>query len=238
MSEKVSTRISLRWLPDPPSEPTDTLVFNVGSYFVDLRVLKADNSIDWAMAGERQVISTDPCMLPFPLLETLLIDLRAVKCRWIKIIDSLGPSQPDEGSFITLPNGDSLETGSMPCPEKGGAVTEYEEVWRKLEPREGVKHAWILQSVDGKTFLGRIGGEHIALREGKGSTFGARWEQWDVNNGWSVKYEIGDVEGVPSLASVGREVFEGEQRWRVDYTVEILGKQFVVRAWENISGSP
>jgi hypothetical protein len=67
MSHKISTRISLRWLPDPPSEPTDTLVYNVGSYFVDLRVLKADKSIDWAMAGERQVISTNPrTFLPIP----------------------------------------------------------------------------------------------------------------------------------------------------------------------------
>lgn len=60
MVHRISTRISLRWLPDPPSEPTDTLVFNVESYFLDLRVLKVDHSIDWAMAGERLVISTDP----------------------------------------------------------------------------------------------------------------------------------------------------------------------------------
>jgi len=32
----------------------------VGSYYMDLRVLKSDGSIDWALAGERQVISTDP----------------------------------------------------------------------------------------------------------------------------------------------------------------------------------
>jgi hypothetical protein len=60
MSHDISTRISLRWLPDPPTEPTDTLVYNVGNYFVDLRVLKADSSIDWGMAGERQIISKNP----------------------------------------------------------------------------------------------------------------------------------------------------------------------------------
>jgi hypothetical protein len=66
---KVSTRISLRWLPDPPSEPTDTLVYNVGSYFLDLRVLKdPGNTIDWAMAGVREVLSRDPrsCTLLCP----------------------------------------------------------------------------------------------------------------------------------------------------------------------------
>lgn len=69
---KISTRISLRWLPDPPSEPTDTLVYNVGTYFLDLRVLRdPGNTIDWAMAGVREVLSRDPrsypsCFSTFP----------------------------------------------------------------------------------------------------------------------------------------------------------------------------
>lgn len=125
----------------------------------------------------------------------------------------------------------------MPCPEKGGAVTEYEEVWRRLSPREGVKHAWILQSVDEKTFLGRIGGGYMALREGEGRKFGARREEWDVNHGWSVRYQIGEVEGVPSLAAVGKNLFEGEESWKVGDTVEISGKEYVVRAWEDLSDS-
>lgn len=58
---RASKRISIRWLPDPASEPTDTLVLSVGEYFVDLRVLTADQSIDWALAGERIVLSEDPC---------------------------------------------------------------------------------------------------------------------------------------------------------------------------------
>jgi hypothetical protein len=62
MAHRISTRISLRWVPDTPSEPTDTLVFNVGSYFMDLRILTADTSIDWGMAGIREIISQDPCL--------------------------------------------------------------------------------------------------------------------------------------------------------------------------------
>lgn len=236
MSHGISTRLSLRWLPDPPSEPTDTLVYNVGSYFVDLRVLKSDNSIDWAMAGERQVISQDPRVyppIPLPIIFTNCFP-RTVKCRWIKIIDSLGPSDPDEGSFTTFPNGDDLETGSMPHPETG-VVTKYEEVWRNLKPREGVKHAWILQSVDEKCFLGRIGGGYVALREAEGKLFGARREEWDVSEGWSVKYKIGDVEGVPSLAARGKEAFDGEERWKIGDNVEVLGEQYVVMAWEDLA---
>ena len=152
------------------------------------------------------------------------------------MIDSLGPSEPDEGSFTALPNGDDLETGSMPCPEKGGAVTDYEEVWRGLSPKKGSKHAWILQSVDSKTFLGRIGGAYMALHEGQKGGFGARREEWDVNQGWDVKYEIGEVEGVPSLAAHGKVVFDGEESWKIGHTVAISSDKYVVRAWEDISG--
>jgi hypothetical protein len=67
MTPRVSIRISLRWLPDAASEPTDTIVFGVGAYYLDLRVLKSNNSIDWALAGERQVLSTDPSMCSLPL---------------------------------------------------------------------------------------------------------------------------------------------------------------------------
>lgn len=61
MVVQLSIRKSLRWVPDEPSEPTDTLVLDVGDYFVDLRVLKANSSIDWAMAGKRTVLSESPC---------------------------------------------------------------------------------------------------------------------------------------------------------------------------------
>lgn len=60
MSARVSTRISFRWLPDEPAETSDTLVLNVGAHFVDLRVSLQDQSIEWAMAGDRLILSTDP----------------------------------------------------------------------------------------------------------------------------------------------------------------------------------
>jgi hypothetical protein len=60
MPYDISTRVSIRWLPDEPSEPTDTLVFNVGLYFVDLRILKSDISIDWGMAGKKDILSESP----------------------------------------------------------------------------------------------------------------------------------------------------------------------------------
>lgn len=157
-----------------------------------------------------------------------------MQCRWIKIIDSLGSAEPDEGTFTPLANGDDLETGSMPCAERGNAVTEYEEVWRKLCPRPGPEHGWILQSVAGKTFLGRIGGGYLALSKEEGRKFGARSEEWDPENGWKVKYAIGDVESVPSFAGTGSELLDGEASWKIGERVVVFGKEYVVRAFEDV----
>lgn len=60
MTVRASTRISIRWPPAEASEPTDTLVLSIGDYYVDLRVLKSDQSIEWALAGQRLIISENP----------------------------------------------------------------------------------------------------------------------------------------------------------------------------------
>lgn len=57
---RLSTRVSLRWLPDPPFENTDTLVMSVGEWYVDLRIDQKTNDIDWAIAGQRLVESEEP----------------------------------------------------------------------------------------------------------------------------------------------------------------------------------
>lgn len=57
---QLSTRKSIRWVPDEASEPTSTIVFDVGDSFVDLRVKKADSSIDWGMCGKRTILSNEP----------------------------------------------------------------------------------------------------------------------------------------------------------------------------------
>ncbi len=113
-------------------------------------------------------------------------------------------------------------------------MTDYEEVWRKLVPRPGPKRGWILQSVEGKTFLGRVGGGYLALSNEQGHKFGARSEEWSPEKGWRVKYAIGDVEGVPSFAGAGSELLEGEAAWKIGETVVAFGKDFVVRAFEDI----
>lgn len=58
----LTTRISLRWVPEPPEETTDTIVLSVGEWFVDLRMDKKTEQIDWAMAGTR--IEENPSETP------------------------------------------------------------------------------------------------------------------------------------------------------------------------------
>jgi hypothetical protein len=98
----------------------------------------------------------------------------------------------DCGSFTTLPSGDELETGSMPRTDlPGGApvMTQYEEVWRELQFREGPEGpqrgvSWILESEGEeeeekekeevqtmKTFIARIWGTYMVLQQPQTYTY-------------------------------------------------------------------
>jgi hypothetical protein len=59
---RFSTRISIRWLPEPAQETTDTIVMSVKDWYLDLRMEKETGEIDWAIAGQRIVESQEPCM--------------------------------------------------------------------------------------------------------------------------------------------------------------------------------
>lgn len=52
LQSNITTRVSLRWLPEQPFENTDTLVLAIGEWYVDLRVDKQSGKIDWAIAGQ------------------------------------------------------------------------------------------------------------------------------------------------------------------------------------------
>ena len=173
----------------------------------------------------------------------------------------------DCGSFFPLPNGDDLEVGSMPRHDLPGAPDkEYEEVWRELPFREGPEGpkkgiSWVLESDDGdlgsgegevtvtKTFIGRIWGTYLALRQTQihsrqktpsgdlvvkksGADVSARREEWE--SGWNEKYLVGEAAGsLPSMV-VGFDG-EGVGSWRTPgEKVEVQGKTYIVRAFEEI----
>ncbi|KAI0691311.1 hypothetical protein BC835DRAFT_1239538, partial [Cytidiella melzeri] len=116
----ISHRISLRFLPSPPSELTHTLVLNGGShtrFFTDFRPLvDHPTECEWAFAGMK---------------------VERKKCVWEHLVDSrwVGSSgregeREDVGVCFKLANGDELERGEMVDVGSGGIVREYEEVWR------------------------------------------------------------------------------------------------------------
>jgi len=55
----ISYRISIRWIPEELSEPTNTIVLTGASTgaFLDVRFIKETKTLDWAFAGYRY---TDP----------------------------------------------------------------------------------------------------------------------------------------------------------------------------------
>ncbi|KAJ5157057.1 uncharacterized protein N7482_008157 [Penicillium canariense] len=247
---RFSTRISLRWLPEPAQETTDTIVMSVKDWYLDLRMDKETGQVDWAIAGQRLIESQEPLRVSFTHELDSHNAFESVDC----------------GTFVSLPNGDDLETGSMPRPDLPGApVTEYEEVWRELPFREGPEGmskgmSWVLESDDSeleregeitvtKTFLGRIWGTYLALQQSQthkrqknksgawtviktGADVSVRREEW--SSAWKDRYVVGTAGAVlPSM----RTGFEGEGKgpWRVPgEKLNIDGRSFIVRAFEEI----
>jgi hypothetical protein len=166
--------------------------------------------------------------------------------QWIHIIDSKDSKAPDIGTCPNSASGDFLETGKAPHP-KTNIVTEYEEVWHPLSipSAKTIPYAWILQSEDGATFLGKVGGVFQAMRAdrdklGKQKSFCARRELWDVEQeAWIIKYEVGDAESLralPSLASgKNGEILAWESSSSEGDMVDVFGARFVVRAISNIT---
>ncbi|KAI5208142.1 hypothetical protein E4T39_01485 [Aureobasidium subglaciale] len=213
MVVQLSYRKSLRWVPGEPSEPTSTLVLDVGDYFVDLRILKSDGSIDWAMAGKRTVLSQSP-----------------LKCQWSKEICSQNTeSHDDVGEFQDLSNGDALEKGSMPNPDNNDEVQEYEEVWGNLDIPASEEPAWILRSKDenGIIFLGKVGDWFQVLRKREGGFDVLREEK--VEGKWLQRYQVGQK--LPSIRELGEETFDPKD-WKQDADVKVGGVTYKVYAVE------
>jgi hypothetical protein len=97
--------------------------------------------------------------------------------------------------------------------------------------------------VDGRTFIGRIGGIFQAMRagsEGPGGTNGfcARRELWgEKEKSWVVKAEAGESETLAELPSIAEyrdvEDFVWQNRSKGD-VIEILDGKFVIRGISSI----
>ncbi|GAA5923207.1 hypothetical protein JCM1841_005930 [Sporobolomyces salmonicolor] len=183
MDPLVSTRISIRWPPAPPTDDQAVCVIQGRSgFFLDLRITRTveqgsgekDCEVTWATAGWKEV-------LPARGEE----GQEHVRARFTPVIDSRRPlasspstappsedtsAEPDEGTFTPLPNGDVLETGSMLNPDTG-LVQEYEEIWRRwpLQAGKGKGKVEVIilesRSTRGRAFLGRVGDYEIGMED-------------------------------------------------------------------------
>lgn len=128
-------------------------------------------------------------------------------------------------------------------------MTPYEEVWRTLPASSPdiFSTAWILRTTDGKTFLGRVGGDFLALKggnDGPGGMVGfcARRQRWDAGEGnWKTLYEAGDLSkigGLPQMDDSHGQGDKKEMEWeatcKVGDLVEALGEKYTVCAIERL----
>ncbi|KAL4923063.1 uncharacterized protein BDV17DRAFT_278123 [Aspergillus undulatus] len=246
---RLSTRVSLRWPPEPAFENTDTLVLSVGNWYVDLRVDLNTTKIDWAIAGER------------------LQDKNSDEVTFTHELDSRNAfGVADCGTFSALPNGDDLEVGIMPRPDFPGApVKEYEEVWRPLpfRPIEGsnIGLSFVLESVRDwpelseseeaevtRTFIGALWGTYIVLRQRQvlvrpagetktvvksGGEVSARRESFVQGTGFVVKYELGPEAGdLPARSDIGHGPVDDSQK-----RIMVRGQEYMVRSFEALDVS-
>ncbi|KAJ9129642.1 hypothetical protein NKR19_g10267, partial [Coniochaeta hoffmannii] len=123
----VSIRTSIQWKPDPPSEPTSTLVLtSPGRHFVDVRILlPLDSSLplspeklDWAFAGT----STSTPLPPSSATTTSSSDacdgpeVRHLAAEWRHWVDSRtrdAEGVVDRGTMRVYPDGRAVEVGKM-----------------------------------------------------------------------------------------------------------------------------
>lgn len=146
----ISIRKHYRTLPSgPPTEPTSTLVLTSPlRYYIDIRILTSNNTLQWGFAGRSSISSSSP-PLPASPPSTSPPSAPATshghnnkgtyKCQWHHYLDSNCPSSSsalaviDIGDMQPLPNGDTLETGSS-INATTGLKTDYEELWTEHLP--------------------------------------------------------------------------------------------------------
>jgi hypothetical protein len=134
-----------------------------------------------------------------------------------------------------------LESGKAIHPETS-ILTEYEEVWRAvpITSRETFQYAWILESLDGKTFLGRVGGVFQAMMvdiddDGKQQHFSARRQLWKGDNeDWITKYEVGNPKYLKFLPSISNQNKDHDFKWEAasseEDVVDMNGSSYIIRA--------
>ncbi|PVF99845.1 hypothetical protein CPB86DRAFT_783224 [Serendipita vermifera] len=225
----LSKRISLAWEELDPFEDTDTLVIVGHRYYVDVRITKAIDELDWVMAGVKEWLPSNQGQQ---------------KARFVSIMNSRSSSPghdiPDEGIFTDLPNGDCLETGNMYDPVEG-KIRPYKEVWRDIltgdtasgfilqMERKGLAQIGPSDNFLADAWIARMGNYQLAVGQSTSGQYG----------GWMVfppdesdyqetrKRQAGDSNIVKIITPIRDDVDTRE--WKVDHVVTIDERNWVVK---------
>ncbi|EMR68604.1 hypothetical protein UCREL1_4382 [Eutypa lata UCREL1] len=153
----ISIREYIRWLPDPPSENTSTLVLtSPGRRFVDIRMLKTakggggggekeETEIEWAFAGtssSSEETRAETGALVKHSVWRHFVDSRTRDAESVVDEADMFPHSEGGGGGGGGGDGDGDDDGGSHALEKGrmvnpdtGRETDYEEMWRDVEPR-------------------------------------------------------------------------------------------------------
>ncbi|SMR45746.1 unnamed protein product [Zymoseptoria tritici ST99CH_1E4] len=238
MAPNISKRHYLRWLPDPiPNEDntSTTVTTSGGNRFVDLRIFKNPSNgivfkgvaplsqLEWGFAG------TSSSTLK-PGTNGALV----THSKWNHWIDSRTPnaeSVQDEGIMQPLPNGDTLETGSMINPATG-RKTAYEEKWSDVAlqstgRKDGKVGCVVLQlhndAEKARGMVVRVGqvcqgimrvGEKLTVEQWV-------WSEEESKSTWARRVRMGDLwmpcglAMEPAKLVMGGKVAFGDYEWEV-----------------------
>lgn len=189
---------------------------------MDVRVKRDTGELDWAMAGVKEWVhkGSDP-----------------PKARFTPILTSRPPfpgqtETGDEGTFSSLPNGDTLEVGTMYDPEDG-KLKAYKEIWRDL-PTSGT--AFILEAIDDgateeesprveKAWVAQMGGYQLMVAKLGDTTYAARVAFKDGDQSWRTLHTVGKIE----KTNLVHPVNPPDSLWKAGETIESAGRRWLVK---------
>lgn len=130
----ISHRLQIEWPPAKPFEDTDTIVLCSREFhLVDLRVYRNPKDpkepLEWIMTGQENPISESPRVIEFQ---------HEISTHHPNNSD--GPW--DRASFVSLPDGNSKETGTM-INISTGKYEDYHEIWTRLDPIKSIPDKYV-----------------------------------------------------------------------------------------------
>ncbi|QDS75451.1 hypothetical protein FKW77_004095 [Venturia effusa] len=242
----VSHRASIRWLPDPASEPTSTLVLTSSTdWFIDIRILLSRETAPPLLEVDDDELLQPPadskCSLPVEKIDWAFAgsskstsggENKPRHSEWTHWVDSKTlyhePPIVDAGDMYPISATRDLEKGSMPNPTTG-IDTEYEEIWDAMPvdvPKDSATCSVFLTEDARKESKGCIMKLGCwcqgVLRVGK-DVSAERWRYLKEDESWVLIARVGEK-------SIGCEIaLRDDKSLEVGGMIEFGGREWTVK---------